>query len=157
MRFNNSSTVLRVVQSMAEERHHSRREEAKFLEEAFKFLNAAPSEFEKGVKQGRDETIRDAAEKAWNATIQATTDLLLAKGFKGEDVKTYRQKRLKLEELSTKDYQVRHLGLRDRFIAREYTLQIRCFYDGEYTIDTIREELEKAKQYIEDVTKLLRL
>jgi len=118
-------------------------------------LDAALTEFEEGVKEGRDETIRDAAEKAWNATIQATTALLLAKGFNEEDIKTYRQKRLTLEELSAKDDQIRNLGLRERFMAREYTLHLRCFYDGEYTTDTIREELEKARQFIDDVAKLL--
>lgn len=47
------------------------------------------------------------------------------------------------------------MGLRDRFMAREYTLHIRCFYDGECTIDAIKEELEKSKQYIADVAKLI--
>ena len=134
---------------------HSSRAEVKFLDEAWKFLDAAFMEFEKGVKERRDEVIRDAAEKAWNATIQATTALLLAKGFSEEEVKTYRQKRLTLEELSIKDEEVRRLGLGDKFMAREYRLHIRCFYDGEYTVDAIREELEKSKQYINDISKLL--
>jgi len=140
---------------MTGERHDRWKAKDKFLDEAWKFLNAALAEFEKGVKEGRDETIRDAGEKAWNATIQATTALLLAKGFNEEDIKTYRQKRMTLEELSTKDYQVRQMDLRDKFMAREYTLHIRCFYDGEYTIEAIREELEKAKQYIDNVAKMV--
>jgi len=138
-----------------EGRPHTWKAEVKFLEEARKFLDAAFREFEKGVKEGRDEVIRDAAEKAWNATIQATTALLLAKGFSEEEVKTYRQKRLTLEDLSIKDEEVRRLGLGDRFMTREYRLHIRCFYDGEYTVDAIREELEKSKQYIDDIAKLL--
>jgi len=128
--------------------------EVDFLSEARKFLDAAIVEFEKGAKEGKDEVIRDAAEKAWNAAIQATTALLLAKGFDEEKVKTYRQKRLTLEELGVKDKQVKELGLGDRFMAREYRLHIRCFYDGEYTVETIKEELEKVKQYISDVAKL---
>ncbi|KPV63626.1 MAG: Archaeal PaREP1/PaREP8 family protein [Candidatus Bathyarchaeota archaeon BA2] len=140
---------------MTQGRPSTRKVEVKFLDEARKFLDAAIMEFEKGVKEGKDETIRDAAEKAWNSTIQATTALLLAKGFDEEDVKTYRQKRLTLEELSIKDEEVRRLGLGDRFMAREYRLHVRCFYDGEYTIDALREELKKAKQYIDDVAKLL--
>lgn len=75
---------------------HTQKAEVKFLEEARKFLDAAFREFEKGVKEGKDEEIRDAAEKAWNATIQATTALLLTKGFSEEEIKTYRQKRLTL-------------------------------------------------------------
>jgi len=118
-------------------------------------LDAAFREFEKGVKEEKDEVIRDAAEKAWNATIQATTALLLAKGFSEEEIKTYRQKRLTLEELSIKDEEIRRLGLGDRFMVREYSLHVRCFYDGEYTVDAIREELEKSKQYLDDIAKLL--
>jgi len=155
LRLNSFLTTLCVVRPMTEGPHYGWKGEVKFLDEAWKFLNAALTEFEEGVKEGRDETIRDAAEKAWNATIQATTALLLAKGFHEEDIKTYRQKRLTLEELSTKDDQVKNLGLRERFMAREYTLHLRCFYDGEYTLDAIREELEKAKQFIDDVAKLL--
>jgi len=140
---------------MTEGRPRACKAEVKFLDDARKFLDAAHTEFEKGVKEGRDEAIRDAAEKAWNATIQATTALLLAKGFNEEEVKTYRQKRLTLEELSIKDEEVKRLGLGDRFMAREYILHVRCFYDGEYTIDAIREELDKTKQYIDDIAKLL--
>ncbi len=127
----------------------------KLLYEARKFLDSALKEFERGVKEGRDETIRDAAEKAWNATIQATTALLITRGFEEERIKTYRQKRLALEELSIKDHEVEQLGLGDRLMAREYTLHIRCFYDGEYTVEVIRKELEKVKQYVDDVAKLL--
>ncbi|MGQ9468525.1 MAG: hypothetical protein ACUVTD_01655 [Nitrososphaerales archaeon] len=56
-----------------------------------------------------------------------------------------------------KDEKIRQLGLRERFMAQEYTLHIRCFYDGEYTINTVREELERSKQHIDDITNLFRL
>ena len=50
---------------MTPEQHpHIRRVEIKFLDEARKFLSAAFTELERGVKEGRDEVIRDAAEKA---------------------------------------------------------------------------------------------
>jgi len=126
------------------------------LGEAERFLDAAPKEFDRGVRENRDEVIRDAAEKAWNSIVQATTALLLSRGYDEEEVKTYKQKRLKLEELSIKDSIVRGLGLRERFMAREYTLHIRCFYDGEYTTEALREELEKSRQYLDDITRLLK-
>jgi uncharacterized protein (UPF0332 family) len=94
---------------MTEERPPSLKTATEFLDEARKFLAAAIIEFERGVKEGKDETIRDAVEKAWNATVQATTALLLAKGFNENDVKTYKQKRLTLEELNTKDNQIKRL------------------------------------------------
>ncbi len=87
--------------------------EVKILSEARKFLDAALVEFEEGVKKGKDEAIRNAAEKAWNAIIQATAALLLAKGFDEENIKIHRQKRLTLEELSVKDDKIRNLGIRE--------------------------------------------
>ncbi len=61
-----------------------------------------------------------------------------------------------LESNPTKHIKIgKNLGIRERFMAREYTLYIRCFYDREYTIDAIREEIEKSKQYIDDIIKLL--
>lgn len=155
LKLNRFLTIFNMVRPLTERRHSAWKAEVKFLDEARKFLDAAHREFERGVKEGKDETIRNAAEKAWNATIQATTALLLSKGFKEEEVKTYRQKRLTLEKLCIKDEEVRRLGLGDRFMAREYRLHVRCFYDGEYSIDIIREELDKAKRYIDDIAKLL--
>lgn len=69
------------------------------LNESRKFLNLAFEEFKRGLDEGRDEIIRDTAEKSWNAIVQATTALLLFKGFK-EEVNTYKQKRIALEDLS---------------------------------------------------------
>ena len=45
------------------------------LGEAERFLDAALKEFDRGVRESRDEVIRDAAEKAWNSIVQATTAL----------------------------------------------------------------------------------
>ena len=114
------------------------------LGEAERLLDAAHKEFDRGVRENRDEVIRDAAEKAWNSIVQATTALLLSRGYDEGEVKTYRQKRLKLEELSIKDSVVRELGLRERFMAREYTT------------DTLKEELEKSRQYLNDIARLLK-
>ncbi|ABL78732.1 PaREP1 family protein [Thermofilum pendens] len=125
----------------------------RLIEEAENLLRVALEEFEKGVKEGSDEAIRDSAEKAWRAVAKAADALLLAKGFSEENIETHRQKRLALEELAAKDPEVARQGFKDRFMAREYTLHVRCFYDGEYTLSSLREELEKARQFVEDVKK----
>ena len=127
----------------------------KFIKEAESFSNAANIEFEQGVKENKDEKVRNAAEKAWNSLVLATTGLLLAKGFNEKEIKTYRQKRLALEELSSKDGTIKDKGFGERFMAREYTLHIRCFYDGEYSLNIVKEELEKVKRYIEEVKNLI--
>ena len=53
------------------------------------------------------------------------------------------------------DPEVRRLGLRDRFAAREYNLHIRAFYDGEYVVEALREEMGKAERLIEDILSLI--
>ena len=128
---------------------------SRYLAEARKSISAAEEELRLGLSSGKDELIRDAAEKAWNAVVQATTALLLARGYPEEAVRTYRQKRLALEELALRDGEVEALGLPDRFMAREYPLHIRCFYDGEYTPEAIEAEVAKARAYVADVARLV--
>ena len=123
---------------------------SRYLAEARKFISAAEEELRLGLSSGKDELIRNAAEKAWNAVVQATTALLLARGWPEEAVRTYRQKRLAL-----RDGDVKALGLPDRFMAREYTLHIRCFYDGEYTPKAIEAEVAKVRAYVADITRLV--
>jgi len=128
---------------------------AHHLSEARKFSDSALAEFEKGEKEKSDVTIRDAAEKAWNAVLQATNAFLIARGFPEEKIKTHRDRRLALDALEFKDPQVRDKGLRDRFGAREHHLHERCFYDGEYLPESVKEDILKAKEYVEDIEKLL--
>ncbi|KPV63211.1 MAG: hypothetical protein AOA65_1410 [Candidatus Bathyarchaeota archaeon BA1] len=47
------------------------------------------------------------------------------------------------------------MGLRERYGAREHHLHERCFYDGEYLIDEVREEIQKAEEYIKDIKKIM--
>ena len=72
----------------------------RFLAEARKFISAAEEELRLSLSSREDELIRDAAEKAWNAVVQATTALLLARGWPEEAMRAHRQKKLALEELA---------------------------------------------------------
>jgi len=127
-----------------------------FVSESKKFIDAALTEFERGEKEKADVLIRDAAEKAWNAVLQATNALLIAKGFPEEGIKTHRDRRLALDSLESKDLDVRDRGFRDRFGAREYHLHERCFYDGEYLPEKVREDILKAKEYVDDIESFLK-
>jgi len=126
-----------------------------YISEARKFAESAAAEFERWEKEKGDVFIRDAAEKAWNAVLQATNALLLGRGFPEEKIRSHRDRRLALDSLELKDPQVRDGGFRDRFGAREYHLHERCFYDGEYIPEKVREDILKAREYVEDVEKLL--
>jgi len=46
--------------------------------------------------------------------------------------------------------------LRDRFAAREYNLHIRAFYDGEYDVDALKEEIRKARKLVEEISSIIR-
>jgi len=125
------------------------------ISESKKFVGAALDEFERGEKEKNDVLIRDAAEKAWNAVLQATNALLIARGFPEERIKTHRDRRLALDGLESKDLDVRDKGFRDRFGAREHHLHERCFYDGEYLPEKVREDILKAKEYVDDIESFL--
>jgi len=91
---------------------------AHYVSEARKFLEAALMEFERGEKERSDVIIRDAAEKAWNAVLQATNALLIGTGFPEEKVRSHRDRRLALNSLELKNPQIKARGFRDRFGAR---------------------------------------
>jgi len=127
-----------------------------YISEAKKFLEAALIEFERGEKEKSDVIIRDAAEKAWNAVLQATNALLIGRGFPEEKVKSHRDRRLALNSLELKDPQIRAMGFRDRFGAREHYLHEMCFYEGEYLPEGVRDDILKVKSYIDDVEEALK-
>jgi hypothetical protein len=127
-----------------------------YVSEARKFLEAAFIEFERGEKECRDVLIRDAAEKAWNAIIQATNALLLSKGFPEEKIRSHRDRRLALNSLELRGPEMRAKGFRDRFGAGEHYLHEMCFYEGEYLPEGVKDDLLKARSYIEDVEKALK-
>ncbi|KPV64963.1 MAG: hypothetical protein AOA65_0677 [Candidatus Bathyarchaeota archaeon BA1] len=47
------------------------------------------------------------------------------------------------------------MGLRDRFSAREHNLHVRCFYEGEYIPEGVKEDILKSESYVKDVAKIL--
>jgi len=129
------------------------------LEEVELFYKASLDELAKARNetdtQKQSILVRDAAEKAWNASVKAVEALLTAYGYDPEEIKTYKMKRDKLEELEFKNPQVRDMNLSDRLAAREQKLHIRCFYDGDCTAEWLEEELKKVKKLIDDVRNLL--
>ncbi len=123
-----------------------------YLFEAEKFHRAAVEELSRWELERKDEIIRDAAEKAWNAIVQATNALLIAKGVEEERIRSHRERRLALAQLELKDLTVKQKGFSDRYSAREYKLHALCFYEGEYVPEAVKEDVvEKVRRYIEDV------
>ena len=124
-----------------------------YLDQAKKFHQEAMREFERGKRESDATVIRDAAEKAWAAIVQATNELMEKKGL--PIPRAHHERRRRLEELEKKEVKIKELGLRDRFGARELYLHEECFYDGHYSIEALEEDIfYKVKAYIEDVEKL---
>ncbi|AET33341.1 hypothetical protein [Pyrobaculum ferrireducens] len=68
-----------------------------FIEDAEAFARAAEGEFGEAVAKGVRILMRDAAEKAWNAVVQATNALILA--LAGKESMSRCERRAMLREL----------------------------------------------------------
>jgi len=98
--------------------------------------------------------IRDAAEKAWAATVRATDALVLAKtGFKP---KVMSERRTKLGELILKEPGIDEARIWDRFHSRSDVLHGSCFYEGICEPkELIKKKIVETRDYIEDVKKFI--
>jgi hypothetical protein len=125
-----------------------------YFEDACRFHEESIKEFEEGVKENNPYKIRDSAEKAWNATIQATNALILK--LTGKLPSSHWERRKMLRELETKHPEIGRLMLRDRYGAREKLLHENVFYEGSIDVEDVRYELEKVGAYLNDIGKMLR-
>jgi HEPN domain-containing protein len=124
-----------------------------YFEDALKFYEESLREFEEGVKESNPYKIRDAAEKAWNAVVQATNALLLK--LMGKLPSGHWERRRMLRELERMLPEVGRLMLRDRYGARERHLHEMVFYEGVIDVEDVRYELEKVETYLSDVGRVL--
>ena len=128
---------------------------AVYFEDAWRFYEESVREFEEGVMENNPYKIRDSAEKAWNAVVQATNALILK--LVGKLPSSHWERRRMLRELEAKLPDVKVLMLRDRYGARERHLHEMVFYEGIIDVEDIRYELDKVKAYLSDVGRLLGL
>ena len=124
-----------------------------YMDDSMRFVEEALKEFKVGVENNDAIRIRDAAEKAWNAAVQATNALILY--YLGKTPSSHWERRRLLRELERVKPEVESLGLRDRYSARERNLHELVFYEGVIDVNDVEFELEKAKTYVEDVRRLL--
>ena len=119
------------------------RMENSYLKQAKELLSAAKKEFKEGKAKGDQIKIRDAAEKGWNATVQATNGLFAKK--RKPIPKSNRVRREGLEKIAPE--------LRDRFEARAHSLHSQCFYDGVCPLEIVERDINKVGDYIDQVEK----
>ena len=95
--------------------------------------------------------IRDAAEKAWCATLRATNALILA--HTGEEPERTTYSRIGLERLTQRDDRVQSLV--NRYFSRQSSLHGDCFYLGICEpVDLIERRIRETNQYIQDAEAL---
>ena len=96
--------------------------------------------------------IRDAAEKAWCATLRATNALILART--GEEPLRTPQTSVQLDRLVRSDRQ-RFQTLVGRYLSRQTRLHGDCFYLGICEPrDEIERRIRETIQYIQDAEAL---
>jgi len=114
---------------------------------------SALRDFEEAIVKNDVIGIRDSAEKAWNAVVQAINALLLH--YTGVMPRSHFERRKMLRELEKSVREVGELGLSDRYMARFKILHGETFYEGIIDAEQLKDEMVKVKKIIEDVGKLV--
>lgn len=110
-------------------------------------------EFYDALSRGDILAIRDSAEKAWNAVVQAVNALLLERTSRIPS--SHFERRKMLREIEMKDSNIGKLGILDRYMARYKVLHGETFYEGIIDVEQLKTEIEKVKILIEDIKLLL--
>ena len=94
--------------------------------------------------------VRDAAEKAWCATLRATEALVLARTGQEPGTSTVAGRRLRA--LSMNDQSL--WGLRDTYLARQAVLHGECFYHDYYDPEEIGRLVRETADYLREAERL---
>jgi len=98
--------------------------------------------------------LRDAADKAWGATLRAVDALVVART--GRNPKAAHERRVELETLCLKDAEAEKLRIADRYSTRSDYLHVMCFYEGVCEpIEAVKRMILETRELIDDVKKLI--
>ena len=126
---------------------------SKYLDDARKLHAQALKELGEWERTKDQTILRDAAEKAWGAVVQATNEVLEAHGRRIPSGTNAR--RDELHALERQDRRLNRLRLRARFADAEIVLHRNCFYDGVCSLPGVSDNVtEDVKEYLDDVTEL---
>jgi len=123
-----------------------------FINMAEDLYSRAFSEFHDALSRGDILAIRDSAEKAWNAVVQAVNALLLERTSK---IPSSHFERRMLRKIEMKDSDDSRSGILDRYIARYKVLHGGTFHEEIIDVEQLKTEIEKVKILIEDIKLLL--
>jgi hypothetical protein len=121
------------------------------LASARELYERALREFEEAIARNDVIGIRDSAEKAWNAVVQAISALIIY--YTGVTPMSHFERRRKLRQLERSMREVGELGLADRYVARFEVLHGETFYEGVIDVEQLRDEMVRVGRIIGDVEK----
>lgn len=110
-------------------------------------------EFASSRGNGDDKAVRQAAEKGWLAAVLATNALLAKKGR--TIPKGTRAKQELLSRMQDRDPHLQSLYLVQQLVYLLHNLHVDCFYDGDYSIKRVERDLNKVRDYLETVRRLV--
>lgn len=126
-----------------------------YMDSARKLYEEALEAFETGRRTEDPRAIREAAEKAWAAIVQATNGLIEKRHLPVPRTPT--ERRARLADLERLDPRFKEMGFRDRFGAREHYLHEDCYFEGICPVDLLEEDIfGKVKAYIEDAARYVK-
>ena len=107
--------------------------------------------YDSSLQRWAEGDMRDAAEKAWCATLRATNALLLART--NEEPETTPATSRRLDRLAREDPAARSLV--GRYYSRQSHLHGDCFYSGMFDeMDEIERRIRETIDYIRDAEAL---
>lgn len=121
--------------------------EEELLKDSYEFYHAAIRELEDGTKEKNTVKLRDSAEKAWNAAVQAANALALK--YTGLIPRSHYERRRALREVEQKIPELAKLGIYDRYAARSRLLHGEIFYEGVLDPNLLKIEIEKVLELME--------
>lgn len=123
------------------------------LLKAKEFHNQARKEYKKAKEENSDVLFRDAAEKAWNATVLSTNYLI--NKLSEKDVKSNRQRRKFLIKLMQENGKFKKYDFYKQFTSIAYSLHINAFYEGIYTEEELEYNFKNVENYLKQVEKIV--
>lgn len=101
-----------------------------------------------------DVDLRDAAEKAWGATVRVVDALVLART--GRKPEVAHERRRELEAICLKDSEAERRRIADRYSTRSDYLHAMCFYEGVCEpVEAVKRRIMETRGLVEDVKKLI--
>lgn len=123
------------------------------MNEAEDFLRVAQREYKRGKEKENETKIRQSAEKAWNASFQATKALAAKMGKRIP--RSYNAQIQFLSQIERENPDISN-GYPFSVVFRAFASRLHgeCFYHGDYVIDELDLDFGSVRRYIKVIKNL---